>query len=385
MKKNVITSLLTLIVFCSVAGSRLSAQSYTSPPSPYFVHDVEVFFFEFYDSIMKKKTDYKVGANAILTAQQYLAGLIFEVPVYRPGRDNRFTLLASYAFQSCGDGKEDLDFLANNNIAATHVVGASWYGKKHYLRVGYIYGAFTLDDDGFGPAGEFNLSTGDVYFNYPVQEATGTTGFRRLYSDPDITYHRLLVELDWDFDFLILKALLLTNIVEAPAYSRTGTEIPLFGGQYRIMPYFATTADVEGRESFAMYQGGVTQTLYSQRALKRERTGQDWTGYKWKNILQDWKLQLETSYTYATDTSLTDKRHDGYIRLEGVLYMLSASCWWNQDSGFGAGFGVKYTPNQEAEIWYRFKYNSFIEAPLYKRSINDKGYSFEWGCSLHIN
>lgn len=257
--------------------------------------------------------------------------------------------------------------------------------KKHYLRVGYIYGAFTLDDDGHGPGGDFNLSAGDEYFNYSVQELQGTTGFKRLYSDPDVTYHRLLLELDWDFDFLILKALLLTNVVEAPAYSRTGVEFPLFEGRYRVMPYFATTADVEGNYSFNIYQAGAKQTFYSKRALKREETGSDWTGYKWANILQDWKLQLEANYAYVPGTSLTEQRNDGYLRLEAFLYMLSASAWWNQDSGFGTGIGLNFKFGQQAAIWYKFKYNSFVEAPLYKRSINDKGYSFEWGCSAHLN
>jgi len=377
-----------LALFSSVAGSSLYAQSYTSPPSPYFVHDVEVFFFEFYDSVMKEKGDLKVGANAILTAQQYLAGLIFEVPVYQMSKDSRFTVLGSYAFQSCGDGKATNKFLANNNIAATHVIGGSWYGKKHFLRVGYIYGAFTLDDDGNYYGTDFNQEpTGPYYFNYGVQELTGSTGYKRIYSDPDITYHRLLLELDWDFDFLILKALLLTNLMEAPAYSRTGTEFSLLKGRYRVMPYFATTADIEGKRNFNIYQVGVTQTLYSDRALKREQTGKDWTGYKWANILQDWKLQFEANYAYVPGTSLlyADQRHDAYLRIEAFLYLLSGSIWYNQDSGVGAGAGVNFKIDKSATIWYKFKYNSFIEAPLYKRNINEKGYSFEWGCTAHMN
>ena len=110
---------------------------------------------------------------------------------------------------------------------ATHIAGVSWYGKKNYARVGYIYGALTLDDDGHyyvnGVDTRYDSTTED-YFNYPTRELEGSTGFKRIYSDPDITYHRMMVELEFEFDFLILKALSVLNITKKPAFTRTGGE-----------------------------------------------------------------------------------------------------------------------------------------------------------------
>ncbi|MCP4135340.1 MAG: hypothetical protein GY754_30505 [bacterium] len=385
MKTIIKKSILILLLFLAVSSA--AEAKLTTPPSPYFVHDMEVFFFEFYDRMMLTRTPSKIGMTAILTAQQYLCGLIVEVPVYEISRDNKFSLMGGYAFQASGDGKSNNDFLANNNIAATHVAAASWYWKKHYVRLGYIYGAFTLDDDGKhyvnGVETDYDNSTGSRYFNYGTRELTSSTGFKRLYQDPDITYHRMLVETDWDLGVLVLKALLVFNFMDAPPFTRTGLEFNFFNKTYLVTPYLCTTNDVEGIEEFNIYQFGVHQSL------KSEKMAQGSSGsssiFQLENLPKLWNVLLDVNYTRVPATSVGDDRHDFYIDLELRLSILYAASWWNNHAGFGVGGGVNIDMDDDMKMWFGLKYNSFIRTPIYKRSINDKGYSFEWGCIASFN
>ncbi len=382
MTRKTITALVVFAIFAFTAP--VAALDYTTPPSPYFVHDTEVFFFEFYDSIMATRKPFKLGGSAILTAQQYLAGLLCEVPVYKTDSGQSYTIMAGYAFQASGDGNPDIQFLASNNIAATHIAALSWYGKKNYLRAGYIYGTFTLDDDGVylknGKPTPFD-GAGDDYYNYAVRELDASNGYNRLYKDPDVSYHRLLAELDWDLDFLVLKALVATSIVKAPAFSRTATELSFWGRRYMLTPYFCSTMDVEGEHKFSAYQGGVFQRL-SSRALAGSSGILAHNLDSYSSIASLWRVQLDANYTRIPETAIAEGRNDVYVKLEFLLAMLSAQGWWNQESGFGAGGGVNYYADGGVRLWWALKYNSFAAMPLYKRVVNEKGYSFEWGCMM---
>lgn len=385
MKKfNFAAIVVTAFILCGTPG--LYAGDYTTPPSPYFVHDNEVFFFEFYDSMMGTNKPLKIGANAILTAQQYLAGLLFEIPVATTNSGNNFTVLAAYAFQSGGDGEKDLDFLCNNNISATHIAALTWYGDKYFVRAGYIYGAFTLDDDGVymenGRPVVYDSTTGD-YFNYGVKELEDTTGGNRLYSDPDITYHRMLFELNWDFKYLLLKTLLATDVINAPAFTRTGTEFGFFSNRYTVMPYFCSTYDVEGIHELSIFQGGIYQGIKSER-LKGSNDISRQVVSSFSDMIALWQLRIDANYAHVPDTALTCERDDFYAKLELMLAVISLQCWWNNDTGFGAGGGVNMYVEDVVRMWYNFKYNSYIQAPLYRRSVNDEGYSFEWGCAVSM-
>lgn len=381
MKKLIITAII-LISLCSGVYSL----DYTTAPSPYFVHDMEVFFFEFYDSMMTSKNPFKLGGNAILAAQRYLAGLLLEVPIYSDNANTSVSVMGGYAFQAAGDGKGDLNFLSNNNIAASHIGALTWYGSNHFIRVGYIYGAYTLDDDGVylknGVPTYF--TSNDRYFNYHTRELDDSNGANRLYDDPDITYHRALFELDWDIGALVLRSLVATSLRTAPAFSRTGLDFSFAANQYSIMPYFCSTLDVEGIEKFSIYQVGVYQKIVSSRIASRSSMIFRSPMRTFGDVLELWQVHLDANYSHIPDTDVAEGRNDYFVRFELIVAMLSASCWWNQDAGIGTGGGVNFYLDDNTRIWYTFKYNSYVSLPLYQRAITDKGYSFEWGCTVSI-
>ncbi len=380
-----IIRIILITVFVILNISAVSAAP--TKPSPYFVHDTEVHFFDLYNRVMDLDSPVKLAANAILTPYQYVADLFGEIPIGLQGnslktsvarqRSSFFTIFAGVAFQFHGDGHPDRDFgkfltddgyRPNNNESAIHIIGASYFSKKFMVKLGYLFGVYHLDNTVWDDASKTQVDAAN-YFNYKSSAMTATSGWDRLYGTPSARYHRLILETDWDIGLMVFHLLTVTNFVKPPAYTRIAPEITITKGKHIVQPYYINTNDIEGRESFYINQIGIKDKYYINRSF---------------DPLKMIMFNFDMNYTFVKDTDVADGRREFYIMAEYIVYSIGLSAWYNIDNGVGVGLGWILDLNERGRIWIQYKYNSFVSTPVYLRNINDRRWSFEFGFNVAI-
>lgn len=360
----------------------LMLQAKATQPSPYFVHDMESYFWEIYSQTMQIDAPSKLAVQGIFTPYYYNADFFFEGTFGLKRRDammklseltrkkNLLTWMAGYAFFAIGDGNPENSFpAANQNIANTFLLGMSYYSKDFMIRAGYIYGAYALKDSVFYESTDSYVKDSD-YFNYSSEKFQTGSGFDRL-TDPDSTYSRLLLEFETEFDFLILKLLNVANIKDFknPAFTYFSPGLKLFRGKYFFTPYVALTNDVEGKEDFGMQQYGIKQKIFIKKS------------WSMKSIY----LNFNMNYTTADETSITKERSEFFAEADFVYELWGFSLSYNTETEtVGAGVAFLYSSEYSGDIWIRLKYNPYSASPVYLRNISDKGWSVEMGYRVNF-
>ena len=360
-------------------------------PSPYFVHDMEVHFFDLYARTMNMDAPSKLAVNGVFTPYYYAADLFFEgvlgLEKHEPNqklseivqKKTVFSWMAGMAFLFMGDGHPDNQFPASNqNISNTFLLGGAMYSKDFYLRAGFIYGAYALKDRVYDEATGSYQNALD-YFNYDSSTFQTGSGWDRL-TNPDATYTRLLLEMESDLGFVVLKLLSVLGFdLEKPAYtffSSTFYPLALDDKTYSFTPYVSHTRDVEGEEDFGITQVGMDQKIYFYKRFFRSSLGD----------YSDIYTKLNINYTYAPSTDVAPGKKVWFIENELVWSILGIYTAYNtENEKLGLGLGLIMEDEKKGDLWIRFKYNPYIPIPLYLRDISANDWSIEMGYRINFS
>ncbi len=381
-KLNYIIILFTLLI--STSGF-----SKTLKPSPYFVHDMEVYFWEVYSRTMELKAPAKIAVQGIFNPSFYSA-VLFGEGTFGLGKDadsnienvtqkrSFFTWMIGEDFLATGDGHPDNTFPASNqNIGNTFLIGGGYYHKNFLIRAGLIYGVYALKDRIYDDTSDQYVDASN-YFNYDASTYQSGSGFNRL-TNPDGTYTRFLLEFESDFKFIIVKLLNSMNIKEPgnPAFTYIQTSFPMFRKKYYLTPYFSRTSDIEGDLDFKIVQLGLIQKIFIM--------GLDSWAANSANYHNALYANVNMNYTTADETNLTEKKEEFFIETDLVYKYWAISASYNTEKkqmGLGIGF-LMYGENM-GDLWIRFKYNPYSAQPVYLRNLTDKGWNIEMGYRINL-
>jgi hypothetical protein len=351
-------------ILLSVAYSHIFSPLTAIPkPSPYFVHDTEVYFWSLYNQTMQIDAPSKASANAIFTPHNYVADLFLDLAI----GDWGFT--TGYAFQASSEGHPDSSFPnSNDNLSSIVIVGSSYRTKNINFHFGYLFGSYAIDPYIYNSSKKDNVYK-PKYFNYENKRFESGIGFDRLYANPDAQFHRGYLDFSLTHGEVIFHYLQVFGGGVRPTLTGPMVTFKLFKGKYEVSPYNFYTEDVTGRKNFGIGQWGAKQKYYFQKSRQ------------FTSIF----LMMDMNYSKIPETSVTPGRDDFFAEIGFSLYGFTPTVSYNNESSIGGGLQyLMHFDRPFFDFWVKFKYNPYISTPVYLRDVSDSSWDVEWGFIVGI-
>ena len=170
MKRIILFIISFIFIYCNYftvlnAAPILTADYLKNPekslPSPYFVHDAEVFFYDLFARTMKADNVCKFGLFYVNDRYKHIYNVVTEVPLFIPEKNEIYTKSSemrkkksymSFTFgmgqQYVYDGNPDnKDQSAVQNRLTMTLIGAAYYSRQFFIKLNYVYSMYGLKEE----------------------------------------------------------------------------------------------------------------------------------------------------------------------------------------------------------------------------------------------
>ena len=395
MRKNILQRkyffILILLMFFLYSDEKLFSNS---KPSPYFVHDAEVYFWDLFIKTTQLDHISKLGLQAEITGSFSASNFFIEAPLHLPKKNETFTplselktkrdiisIMIGYGTLFQSDGHPNHKWTNyHQNVIQLPFLGVAYSSKILSIRLGHLYGMYGLSERIYDNVSKSYVDASG-YFNYSStswkDDASGghpmLKSLSKDYTAGD-TYNRIHLSGEFTLPWFTIPFGKATNLGLKSSYDYYGIKTKFLNQKYLVNIHVSRSEDLEGDKKFGIIQLGLEQRLILTRTL---------------GALSFFRINV--NYTKFNSTALTDftwtdlKEYDSdryFYECEFSYGFMYFSMWYNLKNDYGYGFGYVAYQQRLINYYFRVKYNPFTAFPVYKRSLNKDGWSFEIGASI---